>query len=61
VGDFKGDTLSLQRILGHTSPVTTQKYVRLAGQDIRRMHERLSPADQLVGLPDTVERRRKIR
>jgi integrase/recombinase XerD len=57
-GEYKGDTLSLQRILGHSTPAMTQKYVHFAGQDLRKLHDRLSPGDQLA--PPPPERRRRL-
>jgi integrase/recombinase XerD len=58
-GGYKGDTLSLQRILGHTSPAMTQRYANLVGPDLRRLHDRLSPADSLAEPPQP--RRRRLR
>jgi integrase/recombinase XerD len=59
-GDYKGDTLSLQTILGHSTPAMTQRYVHLAGQDLRKLHDRLSPADQVVAAPPTTQKRRRL-
>lgn len=59
-GEYKGDTLSLQRILGHSTPAMTQRYVHLAGQDLRKLHDRLSPADQIVAAPPPTERRKRL-
>jgi integrase/recombinase XerD len=59
-GEYKGDTLSLQTILGHSTPAMTQRYVHFAGQDLRKLHDRLSPVDQLVVAPPS-ERRRRLR
>lgn len=59
-GQYKGDTLSLQTILGHSTPAMTQRYVHLAGQDLRKLHDRLSPVDQMVAAPPS-ERRRRLR
>jgi len=59
-GEYKGDALSLQRILGHSSPAMTQRYVHLTGQDLARLHERLSPADRLVPRPPQPGRRRRL-
>jgi integrase/recombinase XerD len=60
-GEYKGDTLSLQKILGHSTPAMTQRYVHLAGHDLRKLHDRLSPADQIVAAPPPTERRRRLR
>ncbi|HTE18870.1 MAG TPA: tyrosine-type recombinase/integrase [Armatimonadota bacterium] len=60
-GHYKGDTLSLQTILGHSTPAMTQRYVHFAGQDLRKLHDRLSPADQIVAAPPPMERRRRLR
>ena len=59
-GEYKGDTLSLQKILGHSTPAMTQRYVHLAGSDLRKLHDRLSPADQIVAAPPPTERRRRL-
>lgn len=37
------DILSLQQILGHASPVTTQKYVHLDFADLKRIHTKCHP------------------
>jgi len=58
-GEYKGDTLSLQKILGHSTPAMTQKYVHFAGQDLRKLHDRLSPCDRLAPVPP--EQRRRLR
>lgn len=60
-GEYKGDTLSLQTILGHSTPAMTQRYVYLAGQDLRKLHDRLSAVDQLVAPPPPTERRRRLK
>jgi integrase/recombinase XerD len=60
-GEYKGDTLSLQAILGHSTPAMTQRYVHLAGQDLRKLHDRLSPVDQLIAPPPPAERRRRLK
>lgn len=59
-GDYKGDAISLQRILGHSTPAMTQRYVHLVGQDFRKLHDRLSPADGIVAPPPS-DRRRRLR
>ncbi|MFN3650404.1 MAG: tyrosine-type recombinase/integrase [Armatimonadota bacterium] len=60
-GDYKGDALSLQRILGHSTPAMTQRYVHLTSGDLGRLHARLSPADKLSEAPPQVGRRRRLR
>jgi integrase len=57
-GEFKGDTLSLQRILGHSSPAMTQKYVNFANEDLRKLRARLSPADRIMASPPEGKRRK---
>jgi integrase/recombinase XerD len=57
-GEFKGDTLSLQRILGHSTPAMTQKYVNFANEDLRKLHARLSPADRIMESPPEGKRRK---
>ena len=42
-----GDAFSLQKILGHTSLEMTRKYGNLASEDVKEMHRRLSPMDNL--------------
>ena len=42
-----GDVFSLQKILGHTSLEMTRKYVNLASGDVKEMHRRFSPMDNL--------------
>ena len=42
-----GDTFSLQRLLGHSSPDMTQHYANLAMGDIKEIHRRASPVDQM--------------
>jgi integrase/recombinase XerD len=60
-GEFKGDAISLQRILGHRSPAMTQRYVDLTSQDLGRLHARLSPADRMAAPPEaTAGRRRRL-
>jgi len=42
-----GDVFSLQKILGHTSLEMTRKYVNLASGDVKEIHRRYSPMDNL--------------
>jgi integrase/recombinase XerD len=57
-GEYKGDTISLQKLLGHTTPAMTQRYVHLTGQDLSKLHDRLSPADRLIEPPEVTKRKR---
>jgi site-specific recombinase XerD len=43
-----GDAFSLQLILGHSRPETTQKYVTLWASDLQRKHSQYSPVDRLT-------------
>jgi site-specific recombinase XerD len=42
-----GDTLSLQRLLGHSSPAMTARYVNFCTADLAAMHRIVSPLDRL--------------
>jgi site-specific recombinase XerD len=42
-----GDTLSLQRLLGHSSPAMTTRYVNFCTADLAAMHRTVSPLDRL--------------
>jgi integrase/recombinase XerD len=46
-----GDVFTLQKLLGHTTLVMVRRYVELASVDVRRQHERFSPADSLLRRP----------
>jgi len=46
-----GDVFTLQKLLGHTSLVMVRRYVELASVDVRRQHEKFSPADSLLRRP----------
>jgi integrase/recombinase XerD len=41
-----GDTFSLQRLLGHSSPDMSRHYANLAMGDIKEIHRRASPVDR---------------
>lgn len=43
-----GNTSMLQKILGHSSLVVTQRYVHLSTDDLNTAYERFSPASQLT-------------
>ncbi len=43
-----GDAFSLQLILGHSKPETTQRYVTLWTSDLQSKHERHSPVNRLT-------------
>jgi len=43
-----GDSLILQRLLGHASPVMTAYYARLFASDLKDAHKRHSPVDSLA-------------
>jgi site-specific recombinase XerD len=43
-----GDAFSLQLILGHSRPETTQKYVTLWASDLQQKHAQHSPVDRLT-------------
>ena len=46
-----GDIFSLQKILGHTSLASVRIYLNLFGTDIKKQHQKYSPADNLVNEP----------
>jgi len=50
-----GDSLILQRILGHSSPIMTSYYARLFATDLKKPHERHTP---LANLPLKLPRQR---
>ena len=43
-----GDSLILQRLLGHSSPVMTSYYARLFANDLKSAHTRYAPIDALA-------------
>ena len=43
----KGNVAALQKLLGHTSLLTTQLYAHIANVQIREAHAANSPADRL--------------
>jgi len=43
-----GDTLSLQRIMGHTDLTMTKRYVAYTLGDIKEQHAKALPVDKLV-------------
>jgi integrase/recombinase XerD len=45
-----GDSLILQRLLGHSTPVMTAYYARLFATDLKDAHKRHSPMDALAPL-----------
>jgi integrase/recombinase XerD len=59
-----GDAFSLQRLLGHSTPAMTARYVDFSSGDLRRLHQTVSPLDHLPkDQPDqrpTSERRRRL-
>jgi integrase/recombinase XerD len=40
------DMFTLQRIMGHSTILTTRKYVQLETEDLKKKHERLNPVDK---------------
>ncbi len=46
-----GDIFSLQKILGHSSLASVRTYLNLFGTDIKKQHQKYSPADNLVNEP----------
>lgn len=56
-----GDPFSLQRILGHADLSMTRRYVRLAQQDIKEVHEKASPVTRLAQLGKRAGRRLRYR
>ena len=61
-----GDTLSLQRLLGHATPAMTTRYVNFATADLAELHRTVSPLDRLQagagqGRLVEPERRRRLK
>jgi site-specific recombinase XerD len=62
-----GDTLSLQRLLGHSTPAMTTRYVNFATADLAELHRTVSPLDRLAATqgaplrPGAMEKRTRIR
>ncbi|MFC1966843.1 tyrosine-type recombinase/integrase [Chloroflexota bacterium] len=46
-----GDIFSLQKILGHSSLASVRVYLNLFGTDIKKQHQKYSPADNLANEP----------
>lgn len=42
-----GDAFSLQKLLGHSTPAMTSRYVNFASGDLAQLHRTLSPLDRL--------------
>jgi len=55
-----GDAISLQILLGHKSSEMTRRYVTLWGQDLKSIHEKVSPIDRLV-TPSVFQGLKKVR
>lgn len=43
-----GDAFSLQRLLGHSTPAMTARYVNFTSGDLGKLHRTLSPLDRLL-------------
>jgi integrase/recombinase XerD len=61
-----GDTLSLQRILGHATPAMTTRYTNFATADLAELHRSVSPLDRMranggQGRLVQPERRKRLR
>lgn len=41
------DAFTLQRILGHSTPIMTSRYLKLTGEDLVRVHRHAGPVDRL--------------
>jgi len=52
-----GDSLVLQRILGHTTPTMTSYYARLFATDLKDAHKRHSPVDNIASMLKLPKRR----
>lgn len=55
-----GELISLMRILGHSSPAMTEKYVKYSAMDLGRLHRESSPVMSLE-LPKAFKTTRKVR
>jgi integrase/recombinase XerD len=44
-----GDALSLQRLLGHSTPAMTSRYVNFTSGDLAKRHREVSPLDRMQG------------
>jgi site-specific recombinase XerD len=51
-----GDAFALQKLLGHTSLEMTRKYCLLADGDLKKMHVKASPVDNLHFRPQAARR-----
>lgn len=52
-----GDSIVLQRILGHSSPVMTSYYAQLFASDLKEAHKKHSPIDNIMPLLKLPRRR----
>jgi hypothetical protein len=61
-----GDALSLQRLLGHTTPAMTTRYENFATADLAELHRTVSSLDHLQASKENtrsvpMERRKRLR